>query len=529
MKVVFQLKESPARRFLRYALWVILLLGAIALVSSFARLTLQSLKEGAFKQDAAQLLFYAPEKALDISEKLYKASPSPKTFLSFIKTAAQTQNWFLADLLLENERNAQNFELRAYRAIVLARTSPVELPQAVLALGRDIPASDAQRLLLARVALVSRDGDLNIRARKALQDVQTDTLTAQARLLKAQLAFLNGEIDGASELAKELVGRNLTTAEAVELLELCEKINLPEGADYRSALKVRARENPLMALVLARYLTRKDSPETGALFLTSLPEAIRGHGEVALLQAELLYNSGNLPTLKTLLANFPDPALGPALASLVSGDPAVFFAALDAKQLFSFVRFARGTGFYAAENQALLLLNAQAPSLWSLYEATVAAEKMRDESAILEAWRALAKALPQNVLVAAQRAYWQLLANPEDKGTIEEAYQTLKAAAQKHPSRSEIAAVLALAHERLGNLTDALLALPASPATQREKLIGAVITAKANQFEKAKKLFAEIDEKKLTSAERALYNEAAQKLQANAPLQRLFDFIQTSQ
>jgi len=199
-------------------------------------------------------------------------------------------------------------------------------------------------------------------------------------------------------------------------------------------------------------------------------------------------------------------------------------AGVNAKDLTLYAHFCQATDLPAQRMEALKELNRTEPRLWSLQAAWEAAQETHDAKEITAAVEALTAKLPNNALVQFEAIYPRLL----DMNTDPKAdYEALKKIFPRYSERTFPQALMALAHYRAGNVTDALLALPKEPSSAREKLICAVVMNKAGQNAKAGEFIKALSPTNFTQAESELYQSTLKQLQDKAPLKQIMDILKT--
>jgi NaMN:DMB phosphoribosyltransferase len=135
---------------------------------------------------------------------------------------------------------------------------------------------------------------------------------------------------------------------------------------------------------------------------------------------------------------------------------------------------------------------------------------------------AIYKQQSKELLREAELATGRLIESP---ARAAESYKTLAEASKRYPKRDNLKVGLALAHYRMGNNTEALAMLPKTLNTTQEKLIGAMIEAKAGEHERVAELIKDIEPEKLSAAEKRIYDDARSAVEANAPLKQWIDLL----
>lgn len=517
MKYSFELKEPLPRKLLRYALWTILMLGALALVVNSAQMAQKFLAERTIGQGSANV---SPEDALNVAEKLSEVSPSDNTRLRLIRVAAENRRWELADMLMDEYRPATVFKAQALEVMISMREARDNLKEAVEGL-RAIPQNDDERILLAQAAVASGDRNLQNLAKRALRQLESELFKNKASLLLARMAVMAGEPQQAKELAARLLEKNLSPNEAVELLKLCEELRMTETNDFRSSLKMAARNSPALTMALVRHFSTTQKLPEITEWMKSLPAQVTGVTDVA-LELVILQLKANEPEAAAATLQKMGNTRLPEMIMKILMNELPSLSGANAKDLQLYAHFCQATDLPAQRLEALKELNRVEPHLWSLQAAWEAAQATHDDKEIQAAVAGLRAKLPQNALAQMEELYPRLLdMDIEPKAD----YETLKKISARYSGRNFPQALLALAHYRAGNVTDALLTLPKEPNDAREKLICAVVLAKAGQNTKAGGYLREISPAQLTQGESELYQTTLKQLQEAAPLKQLMDNI----
>lgn len=520
MKYSFELKEPLPRKLLRYALWAILITGFLALVVNGAQILQRMMTERSLNHSAGELAEISPEEAVNVAEKLNTAAPSENTRLRLIRVAAQAQQWQLADILLDEFRPANNFRAQALDVIVSLHVAPETLKKAVENL-KAIPQNDDERILLAQAAVESGDRDLQTLARRALRQLESDLFKNRASLLLARMAMNSDEPGQAKDLAVKLLEKKLPASDAVELLKICETLQMPEANDYRSSLKMAARTNPALAMALIKHFSQTQTAQVLVGWVSSLPAELLRVPQVSLELVILQLKANDPEAASQTLQKMGNTRVPEAVMKILMGENPKL-EGLNAQDLALYARFCHDTQLYPQELAALGELNRLEPRLWSLCAATQAAQKANDAAGGTAAWEALQAKLPQNALVQLKSLPPRLL---DESIEPKNEYEALKKIYPRYSERNSVRAWMAYAHYRLGNLTDALVTLPPEPSDATEKLLSAVIYAQAGQNDKAGTLLREISPNNLSTAENELYQTTLKSLQQSAPLKQLMDNI----
>lgn len=518
MKYSFELKEPLYRRLIRYALWALIVAAAAAAVQWSVRAVGQKINENSL--GAGNLSLSSPQETLSAAEKIWASDPSDDKRVQLIGVAVQTQQWPLADLLMDGLRPPKTAAAQALEVIIAAQVAPETLPAAVEVF-KAIPQNDTERWLLAQAALTSGDKDLQNLARRSLHQLSAKPAKDRAALLLAQMAEKSGDNNQARELAGKLLEKNLPPNQAMELLTLVEKLKMPEAADYRSSLKMQARTRPTLAVALAQHLAQTQTAQELVMWLGSLPADTLRDSRVALELVILQLKASQPEAAAATLKKMNESHLAAALTKILMGESPKLND-LSARELMLFAGFCHDTELFAQELEALTALNKAEPAFWSLVAATQAAQNAKDTPSEAAAWEVLETKLPKNALVELESLTPRLL---DENIEPRKEYEKLKQIYERYGQRREVKTLMAYAHCRLGNLTDALLALPQDPTTPRQKLLCAVILARAGQNDKATAWLKEVPPNSLSGTENELYEETQKRLQSSGPLRQIIQTI----
>jgi hypothetical protein len=520
VRYIVELKEPPWRRLLRHCLWAFLIIAAVALVVSTTTGIIRYMAERQVRLSAGALAQYSPAQAVIIAERLYRQAPADATLLSWIKIASRAQAWELADFIIEPLRGANDLRTQAYNITILANRAPEVMAEAIAQLQTKSPNNSEEQLMLIRVAaLQNTPDDLRQKAMHESQKLEAGPLRDRARLINAQLAIKSGDNSRAGELAAGLVGRNLDPRESVELLRLLENLQRPESDEYRSALRVRARSSVPMALLMSEYLRLYQSDREVAAWLGSLPPEVAGTNEIKLRRLELL--AAHLAEASDIIDTLAPQSFQQALRQVVAGQsPAL--DELGADELLRLGELCKDLGQWHQALRVFLRLNTISESAWSLSATAESAARTDDIKNAKLALEQLSERLGENKLVGLRRCYLELLYDDSPSAQI---YRELTGPIAEYKTREEYATTLALAHYRIGNLTDALLAMTATPRSPEGKLVKGLLLAKAGQYEPAADLLKQVNQSQLLPAENRLYQTATKLLQGSSPVQRWLELL----
>lgn len=518
MKYSFELKEPLYRRLIRYALWILIAAAVFAGLNAAVRFAGQKITESTLM--AGQLTPEGPEESLTAAEKWLATDPSDDKRTQLVRVAVQAQAWQLADLLMDDLRPAKTAATQALEVIVAAQTAPETLAAAIDNL-KAIPQNDTERLLLAQAAVVSGNKGLQTLARRGLHQISDKTNRDRAALWLAEMAQAAGEPSQARDLAGKLLEKNLPPDAALTLLKLTETLKMPEAADYRSSLKMQARTRPALAVGLLQHLAQTQSAQELVTWAGSLPAETLREANVALELTLLQLKASQPEAAAATLKKMNETHLAQALNKILMGENPKLDD-LPARELVLYARFCRSAELFSQELQALTALNKSEPHLWSLVAAAQAAENAKDTPGGAAAWESLQTKMPKNALVELESLTPRLL---DENIEPRKEYEKLTQIYERYGQRREVKTLMAYAHCRLGNLTDALLALPQDPTTPRQKLLCAVILARAGQNDKAAAWLKEVPPNSLSGTENELYEDTQKRLQASRPLQQIIETI----
>jgi|GEM_PF-2088630 hypothetical protein len=513
-KYIIKLKEPLWRRALRYFLWGVIVAAVLSLLLFtlyFVGRALVGASRASAIEDMAE---GSPLKAVSQAETGYNRNRTVNAQLDFVEILIKVGKWQLADLMMDSLRPPVGFRQKAYDLVVSSHTAPESAQKLRLSL-KEEPQTEEEILALGEVAVAIPDTGLRARAHHWLRSVGNPPQRYKARLLLAELFAQEGEVSQCRELASRLWEKPLSVSDSMRLLRLCKNAKLPGCQDYQSMLKISARKNAALALAMANELSKEEEPQQVVDWLLSLPKGVSASKDVALKVSELLAKAGKQEEAVLALKKGGDMAV-----SLFSG--IVYNKASSVKEtgfadLLDAAQYAQNLSNFTKEQEFLNRIIAAMPARWDLKESYDLLERQGDELALISRAAALDKALGGNLLLEAQSAYWQLISYDCDAKPL---YETLKRAVARYPDRRDVALSMALAHYRLGNLTDAINMLPQEPASPREKLVCAYLWAKAREFNKAGAIVSQIETGKLSPSELALYKNTLSLLQADAPLER---------